>query len=315
MKRSTTLALGVCSFLLAGLAVGTGGVRAGEKDGDEERVERTVTKGIEVTGTWSGGGFLGVGLEDLEGAARGAKVQTVRPDSAAAKAGLEDGDVIVRFDGVDVRSARQLARLVRETPAGREVDIEVTRDGAARTLTATLARGLHLAPGGPWPHGLEVGPGQVVVPGIQDLDMEDFDIEGAPELPYGAGPHVFRWHGDDGHDFSMSLSPGRPRLGIDFIEMGDQLASFFGLTTGEGVLVTSVGPETPAAKAGVKAGDVVLEFDGTAIRDGAQLRRHVREAESGRAVTMKLQRDGKALDVEVTLPEPEKPKTIRYLPT
>ena len=310
MKRSATLVLGVCCFLLAVLAAGTGRVRAEEKDKDEERSRKIITERIEIGGAGSGG-YLGVGLEDPEGAVRGAKVQTVQPDSAAEKAGLEDGDVIVRFDGEDVRSARQLARLVRETPAGREVDIEVKRDGAARTLTATLTRRHHLPHAGNWPHGLSVGPGQVVVPEIEDLDIEDFDFEVVPGLPPGAGPRVFRWHGDDGHDFTMSLGPWRPRLGIRHIDLGDQLAEYFGLASDEGVLVTAVEPDTPASKAGIKAGDVVLEFDGTAIRDGAQFRKQVREAEGGSAKTMKLQRDGKALDVEVTLPELEKPTMIR----
>jgi serine protease Do len=142
-------------------------------------------------------------------------------------------------------------------------------------------------------------------------EMGDLDIEIAPELPHGAGAHVFRWHGDDGRDFTLGFASERPRLGIRFVEIGDQLADYFGLTADEGVLVTAVEPDTPAAKAGIKAGDVVLEFGGKAIREGAQLRKEVRQAEDGAAVAMKLQRDGKALDVQVTLPEPEKPKKIR----
>jgi serine protease Do len=230
----------------------------------------------------------------------------VEPDSAAETAGLEDGDVIVRFDGVDVRSARQLARLVRETPAGREVDIEVKRAGATRKLTAMLGEGRHRLHAGEGTHRLHVGPGEAFMP-----EMEDFDIEIEPGLPHGAGPHVFRWHGDDDRDVTLGFVSERPRLGIRFIEIGDQLADYFGLTADEGVLVTAVEPDTPAAKAGIKAGDVVLEFDGKAIREGAQLRKEVRQAEGGAAVAMKLQRDGKALDIQVTLLPPEKPKKIR----
>jgi S1-C subfamily serine protease len=289
MKRSAALALGVCCLLLAGLAVGTGRARAGEKDNDDERVEKRIERTVRLV--HSGGGFLGVRLEDVE-VGRGAQVRAVEPASAAEKAGLQDGDVVVRFDGVDVRSARQLARLVRETPAGREVEIEVKRGDDTRTLTATLEEGRH---------GLHVGPGEVVVP-----EMGDLDIELAPELAPGVGPHVFRWHGDGGRDWG----PFRPRLGIRCIEMGEQLADYFGLATDRGVLVTSVEPDTPAAKAGIKAGDVVLEFDGKPIRDGAELRREVLRAEGGRAVSVKLQRDGRAQDVEVTLPAPERPKKM-----
>jgi S1-C subfamily serine protease len=45
----------------------------------------------------------------------------VEADSAAAKGGVKAGDVVVEFDGERVRSARQLTRLVQETPAGRAV--------------------------------------------------------------------------------------------------------------------------------------------------------------------------------------------------
>jgi S1-C subfamily serine protease len=76
--------------------------------------------------------------------------------------------------------------------------------------------------------------------------------------------------------------------------------------------VAEVEPDTPAAKAGVRAGDIIVEFDGTAVRDGAQLRKAVREAAGGAAVTMKVQRERKELDLEVTLPEREKPERVRH---
>ena len=99
MKRSATLVLGVCCFLLAVLAAGTGRVRAEEKNKDEERSRKVITERIDIGGAGSGG-YLGVGLEDPAGAVRGAKVQTVQPDSAAEKAGLEDGDPVVVVPGV-----------------------------------------------------------------------------------------------------------------------------------------------------------------------------------------------------------------------
>ena len=96
----------------------------------------------------SGGGpHLGVSLSDVGseeqsrlklGDARGALVTKVHADTPAAKAGLKADDLIVRFDGEAVRSAAHLSRLVRETPAGRTVAIEVNRGGATQRLSATL---------------------------------------------------------------------------------------------------------------------------------------------------------------------------------
>lgn len=300
MKRSVAVALAVLSVLVGGLAVGTSGVRAGEQegDGDERPVDKKIEKRIEVVRLGGGGGaFLGVGLDEVEGDARGAKVRTVEPDSPAEEAGLQDGDVIVRFDGAEVRSARQLVRLVGETPAGRAVPIDVKRAGDTQKLTATL---------GERHHRLHAGPGHISVPGLEDFDVT-IDAPDAPLLEHGAEPDVFRWHGDEGHDFTMFLGSGRPRLGIRFLEIEGQLADYFGLAGDTGVLVSSVDEDSPAARAGLEAGDIVLEVGGQAIRHGGDLRRAIRNVEGGGSVTLKLQRDGKPLEVEAVLPEAETP--------
>ena len=310
MMRSAALVLGVCLLLLAGLAVGTGAVRAGEKDEDEQRIEKVV-KRIKVV-RFGDSGFLGVGLEEVEGDSRGAKVESVRPESAAAEAGIEEGDVITRFDGESVRSARQLGRLVAETPPGREVSIEVNRGGTTRTLSATLSERPHRFHAGDRTRRLHLGEGHdVFVPRVEDFDVE-IDVPEPLHLPGGEGPHVLRWHGDEGHDFTVGFFAPRPQIGVRFIELGDQLADYFKVASDGGVLVTSVEKSSPAATAGIKAGDVLLDLDGTPIRDGRDLLKKVREAEAGGAIAVKLQRDGRSLDVEVTLPERKKPKTRRH---
>ncbi len=74
------------------------------------------------------GSRIGLSIDDVadnDSAAEGAMVRDVFPDSPAASAGFAEGDVIVEFDGERVRSASQLTRLVRETPAGRTVSAAV----------------------------------------------------------------------------------------------------------------------------------------------------------------------------------------------
>lgn len=301
MNRSTAVSLSVASALVGALVLGSGGVRAQDKDVERNDDGKKIEKRIEVV-RLGGGAFLGVRLEDVEGGTRGAKVRSVEPDSAAEKAGIEDGDVITRFDGESVRSARQLARLVRETPAGRAVAVEVARGDATKTLTATLGEGPHRVH-----EGLQLGGENAFVPDMEDLDVEVDVPEGLPHAP---GPHVFRWHGDDDNDFTVAWVPRRPRLGIRFLEIEGQLADYFGLSADEGVLVSSVGEDTPAAKAGLRAGDVVLELDGKAIQDSRDLMQAVRDGEGGRPLTVKLLRDAKSLEVEVVLPEPETPKKL-----
>jgi S1-C subfamily serine protease len=291
MKRLAALALGVPAILVAGLALGPGGVRAGETDQDAPKVEKRVVV------RHAGGSRLGVGLEDTEGDVRGTKVRSVEEGSPAEKARIQEGDVIVRFDGEAVRSASQLARLVGETPAGRSVAIEVTRGGATQKLSATLAE----------------GSGRVRVfsgdggPGMREFNFEMPEAPHAPMPPRAPmPPHAWSWNGDDGHDMVFRMLGGGPRkLGIEYMDVGEQLAGYFKLGGKTGVLVSSVDPEGPAGKAGMKAGDAVLKLDGKPIEDGDDLRDAVAAAEGGKEVTVTVQRDGRPLDLKVTLAKPE----------
>jgi len=316
MKRLVTLALAVPAILAAGFALGPGHVRAGEKDEEQKKVEKRIVV------RHAGGGRLGVSLADTEGDVRGAKVRSVEAASAAEKAGLEEDDVIVRFDGEAVRSASHLARLVGETPAGRAVPIEVTRGGATQKLTATLAEGdRHVR--------VFSGTG---TPGMRELHMEmpDWEVEppeppDAPEAPEPPeappapmpphapmapmapmAPHAWSWKSDDGHDMIFRMLGGGPRQrGVESTEVGEPLASYFKLAGKTGVLVSAVDEGGPAAQAGMKAGDVILKLGAETIADGDDLRDAVAAAEGGQEVAVTVQRDGRPLDLKVTLAKPE----------
>ena len=79
-------------------------------------------------------GSLGVRVHD---AANGVAIDEVTPQSAAEKAGLRAGDVVVEFDGERVRSVQQFTRLVQETPPGRQVSAVIQRDGATQKIQLT----------------------------------------------------------------------------------------------------------------------------------------------------------------------------------
>ena len=83
-------------------------------------------------------GWIGIVIGDRTD--RGAVVRSVEPNSPAAKANLKEGDVILEFNKEQVIGAQQLTRLVRETPAGRAVEVKIRRDNREQTLQVTTER-------------------------------------------------------------------------------------------------------------------------------------------------------------------------------
>jgi membrane-associated protease RseP (regulator of RpoE activity) len=255
-----------------------------------------------------GGGFLGVQLEEVDAKTadrlklaeeRGALVRKVESGSPAEEAGLQADDVIVRYQGGKIESARQLARLVRETPAGRKVVLEVVRGGAVRTLTATLDE--RSASGGPQPFHFTVPDIDVDVP---QFEVPDIDVDARHfEMPLPQGRESFFW----------KRWFGPPKLGIKYQRISGQLAQYFGLESGRGILVTSVDADGPAGKAGMKAGDVLVTVSGEKIRSASDLHEALEDVEPGQEVAVTVLREGKTIDLKVVAGGERKEKSKKAL--
>ena len=99
----------------------------------------------------------------------------------------------------------------------------------------------------------------------------------------------------------------RGYLGVHIQDVTPALAKQFGLNQGGGVLIGDVSPDTPASRAGLKSGDVVLEVNGQPVQAANQLQVQISQMSPGSSIRMKIWRDGKAQDFTVTLGElPEK---------
>jgi serine protease Do len=281
--------VGIGALAAAALATVHGGVRA-----DDEAV---APRRVEVVRVAGGGARLGVVLEDVRAEdvarlklaeERGALVKEVVKGSAAEKAGLKDGDVILSYQGERVGSAAQLRRLVRETPPGRHVTIEASRAGAPQRLTASLeASDDH----------------DLLGDDAFRFHMPDFqfNVPVPPVPPIPPMDHMFG-DGDRGRRFLFRdrvVEGRRGRLGLSYQELSGQLARYFKVEDGA-LLVTEVESDGPAARAGLRAGDVIVKFDGKVVTDGSDLRRTLGEVASGTDVTVTVQRDGRPLDMKVT---------------
>lgn len=234
-----------------------------------------------------GDAWLGVQLRDLNAAELkewlepddlGAYVVKVVAGSPAEKAGVAAGDIIVRYAGMPVLGVEHLIQLVRATPAGKTISLEVSRKGKKESLPVTLVR-------------REAEEDTLMV--FPDFGVPIPPVEPMP--PEGPQTRRFRF-------FSPSE---RPRLGIYYEDLTEQLGRFFGVPDGKGVLVTSVVEDSPAAKAGLAAGDVIVAIGDRKIVDSGDLLEVLRDQPDSQVVTVRAYRKGKAQDFQITLEKGE----------
>ncbi len=95
----------------------------------------------------------------------------------------------------------------------------------------------------------------------------------------------------------------RGRIGVSITSVTKDLADSLGLPKAQGAAVGTVEEGSPAAKAGLEAGDVILKIDGRAIDSSADLSRTIRSLKPGSKVNLNIWRSGKARDVSVTVAE------------
>jgi serine protease Do len=223
-----------------------------------------------------GGSYIGVGMQ--EHAEGGVEITVVEPDSPAEKAGLKVGDVMLRFNGQKVEGNEQFARMVRETPAGHEAKIDISRDGAAQTVTVRVAQRK-----------------------AQKLEWND-SVPMAPSIPFDI-------HLPDLPGVFMTLRSAA--LGVQAESIDGQLAQYFGVK--EGVLVRSVLKGSAAEKAGIRAGDVILKIDEVHVASAADISGQLRLLH-GKTAQLQLMRDHKELTVAVTIGDDDPAGRIQITP-
>ena len=229
-----------------------------------------------------GGAQVGVTVHDVESddarQPAGVIVDEVRSGSAADKAGIKSGDTIVEFDGERVRSVRQFTRLVQETPVGRKVSAVVTRNGSRMTLTVVPERSSGVFPA-------ETFDFDEFADGVRSWARRVPPPPPAPARPPDA-PRPPR-----APDFDFGVFARGGRLGLSVESLTPQLSEYFGVK--DGVLVRSVTDGSTAAKAGLKAGDVITTVNGTAVRDPSDVTFAINRLRDGDEFSVDIVRDKK----------------------
>jgi S1-C subfamily serine protease len=226
-------------------------------------------------------GWLGVTLQELDGpvakalglpAGEGALISGVEAKSPAAEAGLEEGDVVVSYGGKKVEDTGDLTQRVRATAPGQEVTVVVRRAGAEKNVKVKI--------------------------GERKVDRKLRWV--FPDAEKGEAPFV--WKDDDGDGGVMWFGDQeRAYLGVELDDLGEQLAAYFGVDEGRGALVREVVEDSPAEKAGLRAGDVITAIEGKSMDDSGDIRKFLGKAEEGDVVKVSIVRDKRSQSVEATL--------------
>ena len=211
-------------------------------------------------------GWLGVFLTDSGGpAGSGIVIKRVQEESPAQKAGLAPDDVLVKWNGKEIRDARQFIQWVQDTQVGSKVALDVLRQGKPISIATLIeARRQEKSPR----RFLFSFPGFAALP----------DSEIPPETDL------------------------RSEIGIDTVPLNPQIAEVMQIREQPGLLVVKV-DGTVFSKAGVLAGDVILSVDGQQIADSQSLLSRVRSRD-GNPLTLRLLRKGAERSVTVELPQP-----------
>jgi serine protease Do len=170
----------------------------------------------------------------------GALVSAVQPGSAAERAGLQRGDVIVRLNNEPVEDSNSLRNEVARRQPGTDVQLTVLRNGDEKTLEARL---------------------------------DELPVEGRETRQRGT-------------------EPGRDALGLTVEPITPQMANRLGVK--EGVVVRQVQPGSPAARAGIRPGDIIEEVNRQPVNSQSELRNAL-EASGDRPSLLLINRQGQSL--------------------
>lgn len=232
------------------------------------------------------GGYLGVQTEEVTKdnfskfglrEVRGVAVADVLEGSPAQAAGLQKGDVIVRLNGDEITSSRKLTRLVGEIAPDHTAKITVSRAGSERDIDVTVGK----RPSPKFDNGSFSFPDGLEMPKIPDMP----DLEKLP-----------RFEVKPGEPMVWSFS-NRRQIGVGLTPLTEQLSDHFGVQNG--ALVNTVRENSPAAKAGLKAGDIIVEVEGKTVNGEMDVIRAIAEKKDG-DITVTYVRDRNRRSVTLT---------------
>ena len=223
-----------------------------------------------------GQGYLGIEFHDLlpERSAHAGpgnvEITAVDHDGPAGKAGLLPHDIVSGIDGHGISRAEDLRQRIREYGPGKLITLSIIRMGQVLSLTARLANREELE------HRAWLAPGTLPQP----LPNDPAELPGSA-YTYAAEPPATPPAGSQSltsrsEAFLGNVLHMTPYTGAALEQPSAQLAQFFGAPPRTGMLVQSVETGSPAALGGMRAGDIVLRVNGSAVRSASDWMKQIR---------------------------------------
>ena len=244
---------------------------------------QAISKVVKVT-TKQKQGYLGVELKDVDRKLKekknltvdnGAYIQNVVEDSPAEKAGLKKGDVIVKFGDESIDDSEDLTEAVRGVKPKSVVKVELYRGSEKKSV--------------------EVKVGKNKSPAVFNFNVNDDGITQFRSVP--KLPNISR-----NLNFMVKTQAGIGGLRLQ--SLTKQLGEYFSAPDGKGILVTEVKKESNAAKAGFKAGDVIVKVDKHTIEEVSDFGEELSDQDA-KEVPVEIIRNGKEMKLTLTIEDDE----------
>ncbi len=237
-------------------------------------------------------GWLGVSIrENEEGKV---EIFAIEKESPAELAKLKEGDVILEIEGEEVTTTKMLAKEIRKRKPGSTITLKIERNGKVIDVKAKLGeyseKDVRLELETKFPR-LFVAPKPPIPPQIPKFP-EGQKLIKPPEPPEPPEPKIFTWGLEH-----------RKYIGIYFEEINRELSEYFGVKEGRGLLVAKVSKDSPAEKAGLKVGDVIIKADGIRIERARDLTGVIQDKKKGEKIKLEVIRNKKARSIEVEIEE------------
>ena len=234
-------------------------------------------------------GWLGVSIEENEEGK--VEIIAIEKESPAELAKLKEGDLVLKIEGEEVTSTKMLAKEIRKRKPGKTITLKIERNGKEMDVKVKLGeyseKYVRIELESKFPR-LFIAPKPPKPPGIPKLAK----LRKLPTPPKPPEPKLFSWGLEH-----------RKYIGIYLEEINRELSEYFGVKEGRGLLVAKITKDSPAEKAGLKVGDVIIKADGIRTEQARDLTGVIQDKEKGKRIKLELLRNRKARSVEVEIEE------------